>query len=77
MYVPGVEVASAFVGAIVLSASRLVPIDAEPASAVGASDLAVEQHCPSMLSVGSLYALSRKTFLVQPHLTSDISTFPQ
>jgi hypothetical protein len=71
-----VEVSGVFVAAVVLAASRLVPIDAKPASAVCACDFAVEQHCPSVLTIMRLYALSHKTFLVQPHLTSDISAFP-
>jgi hypothetical protein len=71
-----VEVSGVFVAAIVLAASRLVPIDAKPASAVRACDLTVEQHCPSVLTIKRLHPLSHKTFLVQPHLTSDISAFP-
>jgi len=71
-----VEVSGVFVAAVVLAASRLVPIDAKPASAVCACDFAVEQHCPSVLTIMRLYALSHKTFFVQPHLTNDISAFP-
>lgn len=74
--IPGGEIAGALVGAIVLAASRLVPIDAKPASAVRACDFTVEEHCPSVLAISRLYALSLETFLVQTHLSSEVSTFP-